>query len=231
MRIKICGITRVEDALTAADAGADAIGLVFAKSPRRVSVARARQIVAALPPFVVPVGVFVNVPVERIRDVAEAVGLSVVQLHGDENRGTIARLAPLRVIRAIRVRDRQFAHDVTLYATARPPHRPAALLLDAFDPRVRGGTGSAFEWQLAADAQRAGALDGAPPLILAGGLTATNVGRAISVVNPDGVDVSGGVESAPGIKDKTKIRKFMDAVRTASRGLPSGGPSGRRQRR
>jgi len=211
VRIKICGITRVEDGLAAADAGADAIGLVFAKSPRQVTLAQARRIVAALPPYVSAVGVFVNARASTLMRTVIKAGLSEVQLHGDETPAFIAKLAGLRVTKGLRVRDRAFFVDAaTVFARA----GVQAILLDAYSTRERGGTGRRFDWDLVTGARKAGALEEAPPLILAGGLTPLNVRSAIRRVRPWGVDVSGGVESEPGIKCPEKIARFIAAVRS-----------------
>jgi phosphoribosylanthranilate isomerase len=211
-RIKICGITRPEDAVAAAQAGADAIGLVFAKSPRQVTIRQARRIVAALPPFVSAVGVFVHARAATvIRTVAEA-GLSAVQLHGDESPDFIARLETIRVIKALRVRDRAFVDQIQAFRSA----GVGGILLDAFSVRARGGSGKHFDWDLVAGLRRTGALDDAPPLILAGGLTPDNVRSGIQRVRPWGVDVSTGVEDEPGIKSAEKISRFVAAVRGMS---------------
>lgn len=210
VRIKICGITRPRDAVAAAEAGTDAIGVVFARSSRQVSVRQAREIVAALPPFVAAVGVFVNARVATIvRTVAE-VGLSAVQLHGDESPAFVERLGALRVIKALRVRDRTFVEQVDAFTHA----GVAGILLDAFSPTARGGSGKRFDWDLVAGVRATGALDDAPPLILAGGLTAQNVRAGIRRVRPWGVDVSSGVEDEPGIKSAEKIARFLAAVRS-----------------
>lgn len=210
-RVKICGITRPQDAVTAADAGVDAIGLVFAKSPRLVTPSRAREIVAALPPFVTAVGVFVNARPVTIRRIADFVGFSTVQLHGDESPARVAELAPLHVIKALRVRDRSFVDDLARFRDA----GVCGILLDAYSPTARGGSGKRFDWDLVNQARQAGALDFAPPLILAGGLTPQNVRTAIRSVRPHGVDVSGGVESSPGVKSADLIERFIAAVASA----------------
>ncbi len=207
-RIKICGITRPEDALTAAIAGADAIGLVFAESPRRITTRVACEIVAALPPLVSAVGVFVNARATTILRTAAEVGLSTVQLHGDEPPTLVGQLGGLRVIKAMHVRHQKFIEDVNRFAEA----GVCGILLDAFSPRARGGSGKRFDWDLVSGAQSAGALDEAPPLILAGGLTHENVAAGIRRLHPWGVDVSTGVEEAPGIKSAEKIARFVAAV-------------------
>jgi len=200
MLIKICGITRADDAVAAAAAGANAIGLIFwPDSPRFIDPYRARRIVATLPAFVTPVGVFVNQPLEYVTAVASLVRLGAVQLHGDESVAYAARV-PVPVIKAIRLPDAELN---------RWPRR-VTILLDAHDPQRRGGTGSTIDWAAAADvaARRA--------VLLAGGLTSGNVGEAIARVRPFGIDVSSGVERAPGVKDHERIKSFCEAVHATS---------------
>lgn len=203
VRSKICGITRIEDALAAAEAGADAIGFVFyAKSPRAVNVRQARAIIAELPPFVTTVGLFVNATRCELNEILEVVPLDLLQFHGDETpQDCEGYHRPW--IKALRVRpgdDLEAACQ--LYAGAR------GILLDTYVPGVPGGTGEAFDWSLVP--ARLG-----KPIILAGGLSADNVGQAIARVKPYAVDVSGGVEQAKGIKDAAKIEAFMQAVKQA----------------
>jgi len=195
-RVKICGITTVEDGLHAVRCGADALGLVFyAKSPRCVDPQRARQIVAALPPLVTTVGLFVNHSAEEISQIAHFCGLDVLQLHGDETPDQ-CQLPPWRVIKALRVRDEASLADLAAY-------RVSSLLLDAWQVDSYGGTGHRFNWQLAAPiAQQR-------PIILAGGLTPANVAEAVRTVRPYGVDVSSGVECAPGCKDPELVAAFI----------------------
>lgn len=212
VRIKICGITRPEDAALAAEAGADAVGLVFAKSPRQVSTRQARDIVAALPPFVSAVGVFVNARPTTILRIVETVGLSEVQLHGDEPPAFLAHLEGLRAIKALRVRTREFLTQVHDFAGA----GVGGILLDAYTPRARGGAGRPFDWDLVVQAREAGALDACPPIVLAGGLSPQNVRAAIRAVRPWGVDVSSGVEHAPGIKNEELMERFVAAARDRS---------------
>ena len=202
VRSKICGITRVEDALAAVEAGADAIGLVFyAKSPRAVSVQQARAIVAALPPFVTSVGLFVDASRCELVEILDAVPLDLLQFHGDETPDECDHYGR-PYIKALRVKPGDdIAAQVARYANAR------GVLLDTFVPGIPGGTGEAFDWSLV-PAQLS------KPVILAGGLTAANVAQAIEKVRPFAVDISGGVESAKGIKDATKIHAFMEAVRS-----------------
>ncbi|SCY34119.1 phosphoribosylanthranilate isomerase [Pseudomonas flexibilis] len=201
VRSKICGITRIEDALVAAEAGADAIGLVFYdKSPRAVDVRQARAILAALPPFVTSVGLFVNASRCFIGEVLDAVPLDVLQFHGDETPEQCeGHGRPW--FKALRVRPGDDLHaEARRFAGAR------AILLDAYVPGVPGGTGERFDWSLIP-------ADLPMPLILAGGLTPDNVTEAIASVRPYGVDVSGGVEAAKGIKDAAKVAAFIRRVR------------------
>jgi phosphoribosylanthranilate isomerase len=185
-------------AVVAANAGADAIGFVFAPSRRRVTVEQARAIAAQLPPFVTKVGVFVDEDPDRVRDIANAVRLDAVQLHGGETPEYAAALE-LPVIKAVRVRDAASLDGMRTY-------RVAAFLLDSFEPDVAGGTGKPFDWALGAG------LAAPAPVVLAGGLTAENVREAIDIVRPFGVDVSSGVETG-GRKDPGKIREFIARVR------------------
>jgi phosphoribosylanthranilate isomerase len=203
VRSKICGITRVQDALAAVEAGADAIGLVFyAKSPRAVSVEQAAAIVQALPPFVTCVGLFVNMPRDDVQAVLQRVPLDLLQFHGDESPVDCEGYGR-PYIKALRVRPGEdLAATMALYAGAR------GILLDTFVEGVPGGTGAAFDWSLVPP-------DVAKPIILAGGLEASNVAAAIRQVRPYAVDVSGGVEASKGIKDAVKIRAFVHAVRNA----------------
>jgi len=197
--VKICGITRPEDAVAAADLGAVAIGLVFwPESPRSVDRARAREIVAALPPFIAAVGVFVNQTEEAV-DIARDVGLSAVQFHGDESPSSY-RGFPVQVIKAITVRDASALEEAGVVPDE------ATVLLDAHDRVKRGGTGRVIDWEIAAMVART------RRTILSGGLTPANVAEAISVVRPYAVDVSSGVESSPGVKDRTKLRALFDAI-------------------
>ena len=203
VRSKICGITRVEDALIAAEAGADAIGLVFyGKSPRAVSVQQARAIVAALPPFVTTVGLFVNASRCELNEILDAVPLDALQFHGDEQPADCEGFHR-RWYKALRVK----AGD-DIRAQAARYVGASAILLDTFVAGVPGGTGEIFDWSLIpADLPK--------PLILAGGLTPGNVRQAIAEVRPFAVDVSGGVELSKGIKDAASVHEFVRQVRAA----------------
>ena len=195
MIVKICGITRLEDAEAAVAAGASAIGFIFwPASPRFVDPHRARKIAAALPPFVTAVGVFVNQPIEYVNGVATLVRLAAVQLHGDETP-EFAALAVAPVIKAVPI-----GTDPGIWRSR------VRLLLDVHDPVARGGTGRTIDWAAAADlaAQR--------DILLAGGLTPDNVADAVARVRPFGIDVSSGVERAPGIKDHQRLRALFEAM-------------------
>ena len=203
MRVKICGITRIEDALAAVVAGADAIGFVFhPASPRYVTPAQAAEIVAALPPFVTTVGLFVDAGEQRIRDTLTQVPLSLLQFHGDETQAQ-CRIYDLAWIKALRVQPGQ---DVAALMAGWPS--ASGILLDAWHPTQHGGTGLQFDWSLVPKAS-------AMPIILAGGLTPANVAEAIRSTRPYAVDVSGGVEASKGVKDADKIEAFMAGVRSA----------------
>ena len=202
-RIKCCGMTRVGDALLAARLGADAIGLVFsARSKRQVTLAQAREIVAALPPFVATVALFMDDEANLVRQVLDEVGPTLLQFHGDESDGWCAQFGH-PFLKAIAMGEGAAAlprlHDY--------PHA-TGLLLDGHAAGEAGGSGKAFDWSL---------LPGelAQPLILAGGLHAGNVGDAVRTAHPWAVDVASGVESAPGIKDPLRLEAFIRAVRTA----------------
>ena len=201
VRSKICGITRIEDALAAAEAGADAIGLVFyAKSPRAVTAEQARAIVRALPPFVTTVGLFVNASRCELNEILEVVPLDLLQFHGDETPADCEGYHR-PYIKAVRVRPGE-----DLEAICKQYSGASGILLDTFVAGVPGGTGEAFDWSLVPARL-------SKPVILAGGLSAANVAQAIAQVQPYAVDVSGGVEAAKGIKDAEKIEAFMQAVK------------------
>ncbi|MCD6404292.1 MAG: phosphoribosylanthranilate isomerase [Planctomycetes bacterium] len=202
VRAKICGIMRVEDALAAVQAGADAVGFVFAESPRRVTPEEASRIVSILPPFVCPVGVFVDAASGEVQRTAREVGLHCVQLAGGESPEYIGKLAGLTVIKTIHVAGSEDVERAARY-------EDAWILLDTASAKAAGGTGEVFPWRYAAG------LAAARQVILAGGLGPCNVAQAIDEVRPWGVDVSSGVETSPGIKDAGKIRDFIAAVRSA----------------
>jgi phosphoribosylanthranilate isomerase len=204
VKIKICGITNLQDAEAAVEAGADALGFVFyAKSPRCIEPEVAKRIIAQLPPFVLPVGVFVNHDRDTIREVFDECGLAFAQLHGDETPEFCESLGR-PVLRALRLRDRG-----SLLALAEYKGRMGVrgFIVDAFSTQAYGGTGETVDWALAREVAQA------MPILLAGGLTSDNVQEAIQHVQPYGVDVSSGVEESPGRKDHEKIRAFTEAVR------------------
>jgi phosphoribosylanthranilate isomerase len=202
-RIKVCGVTRPEDARLVVALGIDALGFVFwPRSPRYVTAAQAAAIASALPPMVCTVGVFVDQPVEEVRRIAAEVGLSAVQLHGDEPLPSWS-LVPGVCLKA--VGGGAGADPASIAAW--PPH--VYPLVDAVDPVRRGGTGLPADWAAAA------ALARVRPAVLAGGLDASNVADAIARVRPYAVDVSSGVERSPGIKDSNRLRAFVEAVAAA----------------
>jgi len=204
IKIKICGITNLEDALAAAAAGADALGFNFyKKSPRCIEPQKAAEIIEQLPPFIVPVGIFVNEREDRIREILAATGIQAVQFHGDESPEFCQRFGG-RVIKAFQVKDKESLKNMAHY-------RVGAFLLDSYKDGVRGGTGVAFDWHLAVVAKTFG------KIILAGGLTPENVAEAVKLVQPYGVDVAGGVEKEKGVKDHAMLKKFITEVRRASR--------------
>ncbi|MBC2659502.1 phosphoribosylanthranilate isomerase [Pseudomonas sp. MSSRFD41] len=207
VRSKICGITRIEDALAAVAAGADAIGLVFyAKSPRAVNVQQARAIIAALPPFVTTVGLFVNASRCELGEILDAVPLDLLQFHGDESAAACEGYHR-PYIKALRVKA---GDDIAAACLAYPG--ASGILLDTYVEGVPGGTGEAFDWSLVPQGL-------SKPIILAGGLSADNVAMAIARVRPYAVDVSGGVEQSKGIKDPARIQAFMQAVRRSSESM------------
>ena len=213
--MKICGIARPEWAVAAAEAGADAVGLVFAESPRRVTAREAREIIRALPPWVAPVGVFVDEQPRGILRLAGETGITVAQLHGDEPPEVLAELGRLKIVKAFRVGGEEDLAAAREWKTkSERLGRPAdGYLIDA---RVAGGpiggSGRMADWGLAARM----IVEGFRPLVLAGGLTPENVAAAIAAVRPWGVDGSSGLETGPGLKSPEKIRAFVEAVRKAT---------------
>lgn len=204
-RVKICGITEREDAEAAIEAGADALGFNFYRaSPRYIPLRRAARIIAGLPPFVVPVAVFVDESPRTIARIAREIGLRAVQLHGDESPAALAELASLMVIKAFQV-------GANFRAGALRRYPADAFLLDGAAPGRRGGTGEKFNWRVARACRRYGRV------IVAGGLTPANVGQAVLEARPYAVDVASGVERAPGRKDHRAVRAFIAAVRRADR--------------
>lgn len=221
-RVKVCGITSAADAAAAVRAGADAVGVVLAPSPRQVSVEAAEEILASVPPFVARVGVFVDAPAKDVAYAVQRLGLTAVQFHGAETPEHCAA-ANVPVIKAFRVPvatnggdSRTNVGGITEVGArfdvdCVEPYqaRVAAVLLDTYDPHSHGGTGKTFAWDSITE------LPGRAPIVLAGGLTPFNVARAIETVHPFAVDVSSGVESSPGVKDHALIEAFCVAVRSA----------------
>jgi len=204
-RVKICGITRAEDAAAAISAGADALGFVFyAKSPRALTAAQAALIIARLPPFVSKVGLFVNANADDVREVLATCSLDLLQFHGDETAAYCESFAK-PYMKALRMRD-----DIDLTAQLAAYSSAAAILLDSYKAGVSGGTGEVFNWERIPS-------ELSLPLVLAGGLRPNNAGAAILACRPYALDVSGGVESAPGIKCADAMTRFIEAVSAADR--------------
>ncbi len=204
VRVKICGITNLDDALAAVDFGADALGFVFFReSPRFIPSEMAASIIRRLPPFVSAVGVFVNEQREKIESVAAETGIDAIQLHGDESPSSC--IFPRRVIKAIRVKTLQSLDPLMDYQGI-----VSAFLLDAYTPDAFGGSGRMFNWDIASYAKQFGRI------ILAGGLNSDNVADAVSRVMPYGVDVSSGVEAHKGKKDRARMKRFIERAKGAS---------------
>lgn len=200
-KVKICGLTNLADAQAAVAAGADMLGFNFyEKSPRHVSLAPAAEITRRLPPSVLRAGVFVNAPAEFVLRAISEVGLTMLQFHGDEPPEFCTQFG-LMTLKAFRIRDENSLAQI-------PDFQTDAYLLDAFSADEFGGTGKKFNWDLAIEAKKSG-----KPVFLAGGLTPENVADAVKKVRPFAVDVSSGVESAPGKKDHAKVKAFIEAAR------------------
>jgi phosphoribosylanthranilate isomerase len=206
VRVKICGITNLQDASTAVKLGADALGFVFAHSPRQITPENARHIIHALPPFVPMVGVFVDEGLTAIRDIVDFCGLDTVQLHGNESPELCHQLMP-HCIKAFRLKDESSLSPLGLYQG-----HARALLLDTYQKGTKGGTGRAFDWKLAVKVREFGM-----PVILSGGLGPRNIQEAISTARPYAVDVNSGVESRPGKKDPILMKELMEAIRRMDR--------------
>jgi phosphoribosylanthranilate isomerase len=202
VKVKVCGITNPDDARVAADAGADAIGLIFAESPRRVSVERAREVAAALPEGVLKVGVFVDADPGEVLRIAREVGLDYAQLHGDEPPEALAEIRDggVGVMKALRVRNAEALAAVERYEAD-------LFLLDAWSAKARGGTGARFDWELAKS------LRGRDNIVVSGGLGPENVREAIEYFEPYGVDASSSLEERPGKKNGERVRRFVGAAR------------------
>jgi phosphoribosylanthranilate isomerase len=200
VRVKVCGMTNAEDALAAVELGADALGFVFAPSPRQVTRQQVADIVAKLPPFVCKVGVFVDSSLQEVTETLQSCGLDLAQLHGSESAEFCQALFP-GVIKAFRVKDESVLDLL-------PRYKAIAYLLDSYHEVLKGGTGQSFNWGIARKARQYGRV------VLSGGLNPENVRQAITEVRPFAVDVSSGVESRPGVKDHAKLRAFLEAAKS-----------------
>jgi phosphoribosylanthranilate isomerase len=204
LKVKICGITEKEDAISAVNLGADALGFIFAPSPRQITMKKASRIIDSLPPFVKTVGVFVNEKTDEIKAHINYCGLDLVQLHGDESPQVCRKLMP-HTIKAFRIKGESTLPDCANYQA-----RVRALLLDTYTHDKAGGTGQTFDWHLAVQIKESGI-----PVILSGGLGPSNIKEAIRVVRPYAVDVNSGVEERPGKKSYALMQQLMDKIRKA----------------
>jgi phosphoribosylanthranilate isomerase len=203
IKVKICGITNGEDASEAVSLGVDALGFIFAESPRHITPERACHIIEGLPAGVRTVGVFVNEDMDAVKDVLSHCRLDLVQLHGEESPEFCRAFMP-RTVKSIRIRDESSLSCLSDYEGS-----VKALLLDTYREGRQGGTGETFDWRLALEAKRSGM-----PVILSGGLGPNNISRAISLVKPYAVDINSGIEERPGKKDPYLMRKLMESIRT-----------------
>jgi phosphoribosylanthranilate isomerase len=212
IKVKICGITNLEDALLAIGMGADALGFIFAKSPRRITAKEARTIIHSLPPLVKTVGVFVNEEPARIKEIKSFCGFDLVQLHGEESPEICQDLMP-HAVKSFRIQNETDIENINKYrGTVR------AILLDTFQPGKAGGTGQTFDWSLALKARETGL-----PIILAGGLGPGNIQEAVATVKPYAVDINSGIEERPGKKDLVLMKQLMEKIKkTESRSQESG---------
>jgi len=202
IRVKICGITNKKDALLAIEVGADAIGFIFAESPRQITPAKAKAIIRTLPPLIKTVGVFVNEEPARIKEIKSFCGLDLIQLHGDESPEICRDLMP-HSIKAFRIQNERDLKNIERYQGA-----VRAVLLDTFQKGKAGGTGKTFDWSLAVKAKETGL-----PIILSGGLGPENIQEAISTVKPYAVDVNSGIEKRPGKKDPVLMKQLMEKIK------------------
>lgn len=207
VRVKVCGITNFQDASNAVKLGVDALGFIFAPSPRKITPEKAREIICAIPPFVKTVGVFVNEDPATIRKIIQFCGLDLVQLHGDEPPDLCHELMPY-TIKAFRPKNEDNLSFIRPYVG-----KIRALLFDTYSEEKRGGTGKTFDWDLAIKGKELGV-----PVILAGGLTPSNIERAISTVRPFAVDVNSGVEERPGKKSPALMKRLMETIKGMDHG-------------
>ena len=202
IKVKICGIRSLKDAMAAAEYGADALGFVFyGKSPRFIEARDAAAIIRKLPPFITPVALFVNAHEDSVKAVLAETGIEVLQFHGDETPDYASSFSQ-RTIKALRIKDEQSIGDMHSYDVN-------AILADAYSPDAYGGTGNTFNWDLLSG------IESSERIILAGGLGPENVAEAIRKVRPYAVDVSSGVEASPGVKDHGKLRRFIAEAKAA----------------
>ena len=202
VKIKICGITNIEDAQKAVSLGADAIGFVFANSPRKIKPDRAKSIIENLKKRVLSVGVFVNEPLDNVLKIQQQCSLDAVQLHGDETPEYCSRLKKIKVIKAFRIKDESSLSPIPLYKDV------FAYLLDTFSEKSYGGTGKTFNWNLALKAKNF-----EKPIILSGGLAPDNIKEAIKAVRPYGIDISSSIEIKPGKKDHKLMREIIRLIK------------------
>ena len=207
VRVKICGITNYQDASAAIRYGADALGFIFAASPRQITPEKAWEIICAIPPLIMTVGVFIDEDPAIIREITDFCGLNLVQLHGDETPDLCQEMMPY-TIKALRIKN-----ELSLESIGPYHGKVRALLLDNYSKETIGGTGKTFDWGLATRIKRLGM-----PIILSGGLGPSNIERAISTVRPYAVDVNSGVEERPGKKSHTLMNKLMEKVRSTNIG-------------
>ena len=207
VRVKICGITNHRDARMSVEMGADAIGFIFAPSPRQITPEKAREIICGIPPFVQTVGAFVNENPDSIREIIGSCGLDLIQLHGDETPEICAEFMP-QAIKAFRFREGSVLQSIRPYRG-----KIRAMLFDSYDEKIRGGTGKTCNWDLAVRGKDSGI-----PIILSGGLTPSNIEKAIASVKPFAVDVNSGVEKRPGKKDHLLMRELMEKIRKINHG-------------
>jgi phosphoribosylanthranilate isomerase len=210
VKVKICGIGNYEDAAMAVRLGVDAIGFIFAPSPRRITPEKAREIIRALPTRLKTVGVFVNERPDTVRRIMAFCGLDLIQFHGDESPEVCGDFMP-HTIKAFRIRERSVLQTITPYCG-----KIRAMLFDSYDEKIRGGTGKTFDWSTAVTGKALGV-----PVILSGGLTPSNIVSAISKVNPYAVDVNSGIEERPGKKDHSLMKELMENIRKAENGKGS----------
>lgn len=204
VRVKVCGITNYQDAAMAVALGVDALGFIFAPSPRRITPEEALEIIGDIPPFVQTVGVFVNERPDVVRRIIQLCGLDLIQFHGDESPEVCEDFMP-RAIKAFRIRDRSMLSSIRAYKG-----KIRAMLFDTYVEERQGGTGKTFDWDVAVMGKALGI-----PIILSGGLTPSNIESAISMVNPFAVDVSSGIEEQPGKKDHLLMEELMKKIRNA----------------